>query len=60
MRVNGDLALFQAFGALLLEWGAVDRDFVEKHTHGFVEYADHLAQLDWAEVERATGLERAR
>ncbi len=59
VRVNGDLALFQAFGALLLEWGAVDRDFIEKHTHGFVEYADHLAQLDWAEVERATGLERA-
>ena len=58
VRVNGDLALFQAFGSLLLEWGAVDRDFIEQHTHGFVEYADHLAQLDWAKVERATGLER--
>jgi molybdopterin-dependent oxidoreductase alpha subunit len=58
VRVNGDLALFQAFGALLLEWGAVDRDFVEQHTHGFDEYADHLTHLDWVQVERATGLER--
>jgi molybdopterin-dependent oxidoreductase alpha subunit len=59
VRVNGDLALFQAFGALLLEWGAVDRDFIERHTHGFVEYADAMGRLDWAEVERATGLDRA-
>ena len=25
IRINGDLALFQAIGALLLEWDAVDR-----------------------------------
>ena len=30
IRVNGDLALFQAIGALLLEWDAVDRDFIER------------------------------
>ncbi len=59
VRVNGDLALFQAFGSLLLKWGAVDRDFIEQHTHGFVAYADHMSRLDWAEVERATGLDRA-
>ncbi len=59
VRVNGDLALFQALGSLLLKWGAVDRDFIEQHTHGFVGYADHMSRLDWAEVERATGLDRA-
>ncbi len=59
VRVNGDLALLQAFGSLLLKWGAVDRDFIEQHTHGFVAYADHMSRLDWAEVERATGLDRA-
>jgi formate dehydrogenase major subunit len=58
IRVNGDLALFQALGALLLEWGAVDRDFVVHYTSGFDEYADHLRALDWGEVATATGLTR--
>ncbi|MGB0099988.1 MAG: molybdopterin-dependent oxidoreductase, partial [Nocardioides sp.] len=39
VRINGDLALFQAIGALLLEWGSVDRDFVERHTWGFDAWA---------------------
>ena len=59
VRVNGDLALFQAIGALLLESGHVDRDFVERHTVGFEEWAAHVADLDWAAVERATGLSRS-
>ena len=29
IKINGDLALFQALGALLLEWGAIDNDFVD-------------------------------
>ncbi len=58
VRINGDLALFQAIGALLLEWGCVDRDFVERHTVGFEAWAAHLAELDWDAVGRATGLPR--
>ena len=50
IRVNGDLALFQAIGALLLEWDAVDRDFVEQYTSGFEEYAAHVKDLDWDQV----------
>ena len=56
IRINGDLALFQALGAILLERGATDPDFIEHYTLGFTEYVDHLASLDRAEVERATGL----
>ncbi|MCW2502677.1 MAG: hypothetical protein JWO79_961 [Actinomycetia bacterium] len=58
IRVNGDLALFQAVGALLIQRGAVDREFVEDHTHGFAEYSEHLAGLDWGKVDAATGLPR--
>jgi molybdopterin-dependent oxidoreductase alpha subunit len=58
IRVNGDLALFQALGTLLLEWDAVDHDFVERYTSGFEEYADHLRALDWDQVVTATGLAR--
>ena len=56
IRVGGDLALFRAIGALLVEWGAVDKDFIADHTEGFEEYAG--AGLDWSIVERASGLGR--
>ncbi|MEQ6900601.1 FdhF/YdeP family oxidoreductase [Nocardioides sp. YIM 152588] len=58
VRLGGDLALFQAWGALLLKWGAVDEGFVAGHTVGFQSYAEGLADLDWDRVEEATGLDR--
>jgi molybdopterin-dependent oxidoreductase alpha subunit len=59
IRINGDLALFQAIGSLLLEWDAVDHEFVRDHTAGFDEWAAHVRELDWDAVRRATGLDRA-
>ncbi len=53
IRVGGDLALFQAIGALLREWGAVDREFVEARTAGF----EQLTEPDRDVVLAATGLE---
>src|SRR5262249_32304996 len=47
IRVTGDLALFQAIGALLLEWGAIDRSFVETYTANFEAYAEARKKLDW-------------
>jgi formate dehydrogenase major subunit len=58
LRINGDLALFQAIGALLLEWDALDHDFIERHTTGFEEWAEHVRALDWDVVRRSTGLTR--
>ncbi|NHA68144.1 FdhF/YdeP family oxidoreductase [Phycicoccus sp. CMS6Z-2] len=60
IRLGGDLALFQALGALLVENGAVDTDFVDRHTTGFESYKEHVKDLDWDDVLRATGLERAQ
>jgi molybdopterin-dependent oxidoreductase alpha subunit len=60
IRVGGDLALFQAIGSLLVEWGAVDKDFLASHTEGFDAYVAGLAELDWDAVEAATGLARAQ
>ncbi|VXB10657.1 FdhF/YdeP family oxidoreductase [Aeromicrobium sp. 9AM] len=60
IRLNGDLALFQAIGSLLLEWDAIDHEFVERHTAGFEEWAEHVRAVDWAVVESATGLSRAQ
>ncbi|WP_134729692.1 FdhF/YdeP family oxidoreductase [Amycolatopsis nivea] len=66
IRLGGDLALFQAVGHLLLQWedaapgSIVDREFVEKSTHGFEDWAKQLREIDWPETEKATGLERAQ
>ena len=58
IRIGGDLALFQALGALLVERDAVDHEFVDRHTTGFASYSAHVADLDWDEVLTATGLPR--
>jgi molybdopterin-dependent oxidoreductase alpha subunit len=58
IRVGGDLALFQAFGSLLLEWGAIDKSFVDEHTAGFAAYRAALENLDWKDVLTSTGLDR--
>ncbi|MEJ7635793.1 FdhF/YdeP family oxidoreductase [Aeromicrobium sp.] len=60
IRINGDLALFQAIGSLLLEWDAIDHEFVERHTGGFDEWAAHVRSVDWDVVATATGLSRAQ
>lgn len=60
IRIAGDLALFKAIGHLLLQWNAVDTEFVNRYTAGYPEYADDVAELDWAEIEEATGLQRVQ
>jgi molybdopterin-dependent oxidoreductase alpha subunit len=58
VRLGGDLALFQAFGALLTEWGAVDRAFIDTYTTGYAAYRTAVKKLDWDAVLAATGLPR--
>ncbi|TNC24372.1 FdhF/YdeP family oxidoreductase [Amycolatopsis alkalitolerans] len=64
VRLGGDLALFQAIGHLLLSWedaapGTVlDHDFIDGSSHGFEEFAKNLREIDWAAIDKATGLER--
>ncbi|MEV6897650.1 FdhF/YdeP family oxidoreductase [Amycolatopsis sp. NPDC051372] len=66
IRLGGDLALFQAVGHLLLQWEEeapgtiIDQEFVNSATYGFEDWAKNLLELDWAETEKATGLQRAQ
>jgi molybdopterin-dependent oxidoreductase alpha subunit len=60
IRINGDLALFQAWGALLVEWDALDHDFIARHTRGFQNWGAHLSSIDWDLVEATTGLSRGQ
>ncbi|WP_332643512.1 FdhF/YdeP family oxidoreductase [Aeromicrobium sp.] len=58
IKLNGDLALFQAIGSLLVEWDAIDHEFVETHTSGFEAWSTHVREVDWETVTLATGLSR--
>jgi molybdopterin-dependent oxidoreductase alpha subunit len=58
IKINGDLALFQAWGALLVKWNALDHDFIKRYACGFEDWAAHVAAIDWDLVETTTGLSR--
>lgn len=64
IKPGGDLALFQALNRLLLEaedarpGTVLDRDFIDAHTTGFEEFAQHARTVDWDDVRTATGLTR--
>jgi len=60
IRINGDLALFQALGHLLVEWDALDHDFIDRHCHRFEAWREHVCSLDWDVVTASTGLSRAQ
>jgi molybdopterin-dependent oxidoreductase alpha subunit len=65
IKPGGDLALFQAINALLLQAEAaapetvLDHGFINEHTTGFAEFAEHVTQISWPDVLEATGLSRA-
>ncbi len=66
IRVNGDLALFQALGKRLLAaedaapGTVLDQGFINDSTSGFAEWARSIRETDDAEVVRATGLDLAQ
>ncbi len=66
VRLGGDLALFQAINALLVEaedaapGTVLDHAFLAEHCDGLEPLVGHLRELDWDAVLRATGLERAQ
>jgi molybdopterin-dependent oxidoreductase alpha subunit len=60
IKINGDLALFQAFGKLLVSWDAIDADFIARYTRGFAAWRDHVIALSWERITDVTGLSRAQ
>jgi molybdopterin-dependent oxidoreductase alpha subunit len=62
IRLGGDQALFQALGKVLIELDderggtVLDHDFIDHYTEGFAAWRDQVLGVDWAEVERASGL----
>lgn len=59
VRLNGDQALLKGIAKTLVEDGTVDAAFIATHTRGFETYQDHLRLLDWAELERVSGIPKS-
>ncbi|MBK5305800.1 MAG: FdhF/YdeP family oxidoreductase [Frankiaceae bacterium] len=65
IRINGDLALFQALGRRLLDADAaapgsvLDHDFITTSCAGFAAYAEHVRRIDDDMVRAAAGLQDA-
>ncbi|MEU9716149.1 FdhF/YdeP family oxidoreductase [Streptomyces sp. NPDC047976] len=67
IRIGGDQALFRLLNKLVIEAsesasgagdGALDEDFIRKHTHGYEAFAAAAKGADWDETLTATGLTR--
>lgn len=58
--IGGDIAFLLGMAKRLLEAGAVDRGFVERHTEGWEAFAQRVDTTPWATIERASGVERAQ
>jgi formate dehydrogenase major subunit len=64
IRINGDLALFQALNRILVDAdaagrpGAVDHAFVDAHCDGLDPLVEHLRAAAWPDLLAASGLER--
>jgi molybdopterin-dependent oxidoreductase alpha subunit len=58
VRLNGDLALFAGLNKVLVERGAIDRDFIEHYTDGYDVAAEAWSALDWSTIASHSGLSR--
>lgn len=59
VRIGGDIAFMNGVMKLLIERGMTDEAFVERHTAGIDELRQHLAGIEWEEIERASGVARS-
>jgi molybdopterin-dependent oxidoreductase alpha subunit len=59
VAVGGDVAFLHGALKHLVEMGALDSAFIERHTTGFDELAGLLAALRWEELEGPSGQSRA-
>jgi molybdopterin-dependent oxidoreductase alpha subunit len=62
VRLAGDQALFLGVAKALFDShrGALDTAFLEAHTSGSAEYRAYAGAVSWEDIERASGLGRAR
>ena len=56
---GGDIAFIYGVVKVLFEEGWIERSFLEAHCAGWQELQARAASLDWADLEKASGLSRS-
>jgi molybdopterin-dependent oxidoreductase alpha subunit len=59
-HIGGDIALLTGAAKVILERDAVERDFVNRATEGFEDFARNVRATSWEEIERGSGVDRAQ
>jgi molybdopterin-dependent oxidoreductase alpha subunit len=64
VRIGGDMAQLRGVAKAVLEAAeadpaVLDREFIERHTHGFDEYRALVASTPWAELVAGSGISQA-
>jgi ferredoxin-nitrate reductase len=57
VKAGGDIALFHAIGRILIDEGAIDKDFIRDHSNGFEDYAALLFSYRLEDLAEEAGLE---
>src|SRR3954451_12693727 len=56
VKINGDVALLQGIGKVILEAGAVDEAFIRERTENYLAFRESLAKVSWVDVVKGCGL----
>lgn len=56
--IGGDIAVLTGMAKRLLEMGAIDKAFIDAHTHGFEAVRARVVETSWEEIESGSGLNR--
>jgi molybdopterin-dependent oxidoreductase alpha subunit len=59
VRINGDMALLRGIAKVVIELGAVDREFIANHTDGFESWAAAVRAEPWERIEALSGISHA-
>jgi len=60
IQPKSDLTLLYGLAHLLIEMGAINHDFIEAHTFGYMEFAEFVQAFTPARVSEATGIPEKR
>ncbi|TAK11433.1 MAG: FdhF/YdeP family oxidoreductase [Acidobacteria bacterium] len=58
VKINGDVAALKGIAKAILEIGAADREFIDRHTDGFDRFAADATSATWETISSASGLTR--
>ena len=58
-HIGGDIAFMSGVAKRVISNGAVDKTFVSDHAEGWESFRESIIAMDWAEIVRESGVDRA-